>query len=117
MSYLIATVLCAWVLNQVLILVAHALRFNNEKLLGVMQPTQLVSLVAMGIAAYFYFRQEKVSSFSTEVVQELKKVTWPTPKNVQMSTVVVIVAVIIVAVILGTYDFLCNWIVTQLLKV
>jgi preprotein translocase subunit SecE len=36
---------------------------------------------------------------------ELKKVTWPTPKEVRTATVVVLVMSIISALILGLFDF------------
>ena len=36
---------------------------------------------------------------------ELKKVTWPTPKQTMASTSVVIVVVIVVSLILGIVDF------------
>jgi preprotein translocase subunit SecE len=48
---------------------------------------------------------EKVRHFLQEVRVELKKVTWPTPKQTLASTLVVIVVVIIVSSLLGMVDF------------
>ena len=48
---------------------------------------------------------EKVRHFLMEVKAELKKVTWPTPKQTMASTLVVIVVVIIVSTLLGMVDF------------
>ena len=47
------------------------------------------------------YRNEKVSRVAHEVVGELAKVTWPTRKETQVSTIVVIVTSIIAAVIVG----------------
>lgn len=47
----------------------------------------------------------KVRQFLTEAKVELKKVTWPAPKQALASTGVVIVMVIIVSAFLGLIDF------------
>ena len=46
-----------------------------------------------------------VRHFLSEAKAELKKVTWPTPKEALASTSVVIVVVIIVSIFLGIVDF------------
>jgi len=48
---------------------------------------------------------EKVKQFLAGSKAELKKVTWPTPKQTLASTSVVIIVVIIVSVFLGIVDF------------
>jgi preprotein translocase subunit SecE len=46
-----------------------------------------------------------VRGFLVDVRSELKKVTWPTAKEVRSATMVVIVMAIISALILGLFDF------------
>jgi len=48
---------------------------------------------------------EKVRQFLAGSKVELRKVTWPTPKQTLASTSVVIIVVIIVSVFLGIVDF------------
>ncbi|MBU2055545.1 MAG: preprotein translocase subunit SecE [Proteobacteria bacterium] len=48
---------------------------------------------------------EKVKQFLAGSKVELKKVTWPTPKQTLASTSVVIIVVIIVSLFLGIVDF------------
>ena len=48
---------------------------------------------------------QKVTQFLKEAKVELKKVTWPTPKQTMASTAVVIIIVFIVAIYLGIVDF------------
>jgi len=50
------------------------------------------------------FRNAGVSELVTEVIVELKKVTWPTPKEIKAATIVVIVTVFIMAFFLGIFD-------------
>ena len=48
---------------------------------------------------------EKVTQFLKEAKVELKKVTWPSPKQTMASTAVVIIIVFIVSIYLGIIDF------------
>jgi len=48
---------------------------------------------------------QKITQFIKEAKIELKKVTWPTPKQTMASTAVVIILVFILSVILGIFDF------------
>ncbi|MGA2330328.1 MAG: preprotein translocase subunit SecE [Syntrophales bacterium] len=47
---------------------------------------------------------EKILRFLKEAKIELKKVTWPTPRQTLASTSVVIIVVIIVSIFLGIVD-------------
>ena len=48
---------------------------------------------------------QKIIRFLSEAKVELKRVTWPTPKQTLASTTVVIVIVFIIAIFLGIIDF------------
>jgi len=48
---------------------------------------------------------QKIIQFIKEAKVELKKVTWPTPKQTLASTAVVIIIVFIVSIYLGIVDF------------
>jgi len=48
---------------------------------------------------------EKIEQFLKEAWVELKKVTWPTPKQALVSTSVVIIVTLIVSAFLGLVDF------------
>jgi preprotein translocase subunit SecE len=69
----------------------------------------LAALVALvvGIALY---RNDNVYTLAHEVASELKKVTWPTKKETQLGTIVVIVMVLISAVILYSMDIVWAYI-------
>lgn len=48
---------------------------------------------------------QKAIDFLTEVKVELKKVTWPTRKQITGTTIVVIIFIFVVAAFLGLFDF------------
>jgi preprotein translocase subunit SecE len=69
--------------------------FTRSDLLG------LLTGIATGIALKM---NTTVNTWAIEVANELKKVTWPSWEETKLSTIVVIVTSIIVAIILGIMD-------------
>lgn len=58
----------------------------------------------------------KLQQYIKEVVQELKKVTWPTWEELKGSTLVVIIFSIIMGCYIAGLDFGLSWIIDQLLS-
>jgi len=56
----------------------------------------------------------KVRQFLSEVIVELKRTTWPSRKEVQGTTLVVIVTVFVFALFLFVVDYILSKGVTQL---
>jgi preprotein translocase subunit SecE len=54
--------------------------------------------------------------FLQECWAELKKVHWPTRKETQAATLVVIIGVTIIAIYLGVVDFVLSWIIHRALS-
>jgi len=65
----------------------------------------LASAVIATVVGIVMYRNDKYYHLANEVSSELKKVTWPTAKEVRSATMVVIVMAIISAIILGLFDF------------
>lgn len=68
-----------------------------------------IGILVGGAAAFIAWRNENLFTKATEVTMELKKVTWPTRKETQAATVVVIVTVIIASMFLGIFDLIWSW--------
>ena len=71
-------------------------------------PNEFYVTTGSGIATLllgiYFYRHERVYTLATEVAAELKKVAWPTAKEVKTATIVVIIMTIISALILGFFD-------------
>ncbi|OGQ18270.1 MAG: preprotein translocase subunit SecE [Deltaproteobacteria bacterium RIFCSPHIGHO2_02_FULL_40_11] len=52
----------------------------------------------------------------TEVVTELKKVTWPGSKDVRAATIVVIIGVLIAGAMLGVFDTLWSYVIRKIIE-
>lgn len=70
-------------------------------------PETTTSLVAFSLAlicGISLYRNDRTYGMVNEIAAELKKVTWPTAKEVRAATIVVIAMSVISAVILGVFD-------------
>ena len=59
-------------------------------------------------------QRSRISQLVTEVMAELRKVNWPTRTQLLQATLVVIVAVAIIAAFLGVADAVSEWITDQI---
>jgi len=75
-------------------------RIPDEFMLTAMSAT---AAVIVGVMLY---RHEPTFTLITEVAAELKKVTWPTPKETRQATIVVVIMTIISACVLGFFDMI-----------
>lgn len=64
----------------------------------------LLSAALSVIAGISLYRNDRVYTLANEVAGELKKVTWPTAKEVRSATIVVVVMAIISSIVLGVFD-------------
>ena len=73
-----------------------------------LSPRWLISLglgfILISLSAYFCFWHQRVSDFLIDTESEMRKVSWPTSKEVVGSSIVVIIAIIV----LGLYLFLAD---------
>jgi preprotein translocase subunit SecE len=58
---------------------------------------------------------EKIRKFFSEIVSELKKVTWPTREELKESTKLVIIATFVVVIFIGVVDQLLTLLIRRLL--
>ena len=109
-SFLIGAGLLWVTLSRIFQAVAFALNAPDIELLG--SQFTLSKAVSMGISlavAFVAFKNERVNQFSSEVVAELRKVTWPGKEETKQATIVVIITTLIIALILGLFDALWGW--------
>ena len=60
--------------------------------------------IAAAVTGVVMYRSDKYYTLANEVASELKKVTWPTAKEVRTATVIVVIMTIISAGILFSFD-------------
>src|SRR4051812_45000121 len=65
----------------------------------------MIAAVGATVTGVVMYKNDRIYNLANEVASELKKVTWPTAKEVRGATIVVVVMAIISAIILGLFDF------------
>ena len=67
---------------------------------------RLANLLGLGMAIVltFYLRR-RYSTLAMEIGNELSRVTWPTWPETRLSTIVVMIVTVIIALILGAFDY------------
>jgi preprotein translocase subunit SecE len=65
----------------------------------------LISAVVAAVVGIGMYKNDRYYGLANEVASELKKVTWPTAKEVRAATLVVVVMAIVSAILLGLFDF------------
>ena len=109
LSYIVLGVLLGLVLEQGVSALGGigALSFLNRSLFGLegwTWATLVGFALALGIALYTW-RDPRVHAPAIQVVEELQRVTWPTIAETRAATYAVIVATLVVAVMLGLFDY------------
>jgi preprotein translocase SecE subunit len=85
-----------------------------QRVLGSLGCISLHTLICEQCAMREYVA--RVTTFLQDVQAETKKVTWPSRRDVVGSTLVVIVAVFIIAGFLGIIDFILSLLIGALFK-
>lgn len=98
MTFMAFGLLLLWILDKVITIAWD--RFSEPKPEFVTAVAFIISVVVTMVL----YRNPKVSRLTHEVVGELAKVSWPSRKETQVSTVVVIITSIIAAAIVGAFD-------------
>jgi preprotein translocase subunit SecE len=111
MAFVAFWLLLVWVLDKVITIVWD--RFSEPQPLVV----TATALAVGGAVALSLYKNEKINRIANEVVGELTKVTWPSRKETQVATVVVIITSLIAAAIIGVFDAAWSWLTDFIYKV
>lgn len=97
-AFMAFALLLLWLLDKIITLIWDRFAEPTPSLV-----TLLAGVIAIGTTLVLY-RQEKVSRVAHEIVGELTKVSWPSRRETQVSTLVVIITSVIAAIIIGAFD-------------
>ena len=82
--------------------------------LGPFTMDQLMALFGLGISmalVQVVWRNQKAKEYGIEVVVETKKVSWPNKKEIQGSTLIVLVMVVITTIIIFMLDKIFDYLI------
>jgi preprotein translocase subunit SecE len=109
LSYLVIGVLLALVIEHLLGGAVSGLRgmdFLSRSVWGTeMFWSLMIGIVVSVAAGVFCWNSPRVKVPATQVVEELQRVTWPSWAETRASTIAVIAASLVCAVLLGVFDY------------
>lgn len=94
-----------WALGNLFLLIYKQAHIHEYSPFGV-PDAKWIAFAIVGAAFIYTLRNVVAQEFATEVLIELRKVTWPSWKETRQSTMVVIVTVFVVGLILGGFDLM-----------
>lgn len=117
-AYLVAGLILAWVCAKTLGLVFYAVSPAADIIVfaGIRLSVVLGVLIGFGLV-FGAYRHERLSTYLSEVVTELTRVTWPARDETYRNTYVVIGFSLLVAVFLALFDLVWKFATDALLSV
>lgn len=104
-AHIVLGLLLAMTIGQLLGAIFAGVGVSDGQLLGQQLTVTKLLGIALGAAATVaLYKNPKSIAYTNEVVAELRKVTWPTKKETQTATTVVIVTTLVMSVILFFID-------------
>ena len=103
--YVLAAIAVAVFLEKIVALVFSYARVNDFAVFGDWSLSTVVGFLIAVVAAITIWRIPKTQTVSLEVALELQRVTWPSMRETRAATIAVVVASLISAALLGTFDF------------
>lgn len=82
------------------------LEVADPQIFGLLNATTFAGIVVAALSFALLNRQKTAVAFTNEVIDELRKVSWPDKQETLRSTLVVVVFTVVVAGALGGYDFI-----------
>jgi len=107
--YVAAAFALGMFLEKVFELAFAAAGVNDFVVLSDWTLSTVLGFVVAIAAAVVVWRIPKTQRVSMEIALELRKVTWPSLRETRASTIAVIVASFVAAVILGIFDLAWSW--------
>ena len=80
--------------------------FDEDTIMMISTLIPAALFVILGIMAFWAINKPSVADFMISAEGEMKKVNWPSRKEVAISTYIVIIVVLLMAILLGSSDFL-----------
>lgn len=114
-AYVVLAFTLAMFLTRITSLILGAVRINDTSFFGIaeLSISSIVGFVIAATAGILLWTNPRTHGASIDIATELKRVTWPSFAETRVSTVAVIVASVVAALILFVFDFFSSKIMTE----
>lgn len=105
LSFIVSAVLAGMVVQSASVSAFARFGYPDHRL-GPFTISTLLSVVVGAITMFALLRNRRAVVYTSECVDELSKVTWPTREETIRGSTTVVVTTLLVAALLGIYDFI-----------
>jgi preprotein translocase subunit SecE len=113
-AYVLAAIALGIFLEKVVELVFGAAGWNDTAVFSDWTLSTVIGFALAGAVAIAGWRLPRTQQVSLEIALELRRVSWPSMRETRASTLAVIVASFIAAIILGFFDSVWSWLSSQI---
>ena len=78
---------------------------EEDSLVETIISVSIIGVTLIAIAIYCIVKREKVTKFFRSLKSEMKKIVWFSWKDTRKNSIIVIIAIIIIAAVIGLLDF------------
>jgi len=103
--FVIAAILVGVTLQSALVSLFLQASLNDNVWLGIVNTSTALSLFGGAASFFVLVRTRSAVNFTTEVVGELLRVTWPTREETMRASTTVVLTTLFTAGLLAVYDF------------
>jgi preprotein translocase subunit SecE len=107
--YVLAAFALGMFLEKVFEITFAAVGVNDFVVLSDWTLSTALGFAVAAVAAVVVWRIPRTQQVSMEIALELRRVTWPSLRETRASTIAVIVASFVAAIILGVFDLAWSW--------
>ena len=104
-AFIIGSILVGLTLQSATVSAFAQFAVPDNRIGGLVTTTTAISILGGGLTFFVLIRTRRALTFSSEVVGELLKVTWPTRDETVRASTTVVLTTLFTAALLAFYDF------------
>lgn len=105
-SFALGAILFGWLVQSAGVTMFAQFALTDNRIGGILTTTTLLGLVAGAGSFFGLIRSRKAVSFSSEVVGELLRVTWPSRDETVKASTTVVLTTLFTSAMLAVYDLI-----------
>ncbi|HHO54670.1 MAG TPA: preprotein translocase subunit SecE [Deltaproteobacteria bacterium] len=105
LAFIIGSILVGLTLQSAIVSAFAQFAWPDNRLGGVLNTSTSLSILGAGLTFFILIRTKRALNFSSEVVGELVRVTWPSRDETVRASTTVVLTTLLTAALLAFYDY------------
>lgn len=105
LAFIIGSILVGLTLQSAIVSAFAQFAWPDNRLGGILNTSTTLSIIGGGLTFFVLIRTRRALNFSSEVVGELVRVTWPSRDETVRASTTVVLTTLLTAALLAFYDY------------